>query len=219
MDEAMAHCARGASVWKFAGSEEGGEPDIVLACAGDVPTLEACAAAWLLRKYVPEIRVRLVNVVDLGVLMSPDANPHGADDITFESLFTRAVPVIFAFHGYPWVIHSVVHGRANESRFHVRGYMNEGTTTTPFDMVVLNRMSRFHLAMEALKYVPRLRSRTSDVIDRFNQKLYEHQVYTRQNFADLPEIANWHWTDDFSQPTHPPALAKDQPRMALFTNV
>jgi xylulose-5-phosphate/fructose-6-phosphate phosphoketolase len=218
MDEAMTHCARGASIWKFAGNDDGGEPDVVLACAGDVPTTEACAAAWLLRKHVPEVQVRLVNVVDLGVLMSPDASPHGADDITFESLFTETAPVIFAYHGYPWVIHSVVHGRANESRFHVRGYMNEGTTTTPFDMVVLNRLSRFHLAMEALKYVPRVRSKASDVIDMFNRKLYEHQVYTREHLADMPEIVNWHWTDDLSEPSAPPPLAKGQPRMAMFTD-
>ncbi|MDQ5854453.1 MAG: phosphoketolase family protein, partial [Chloroflexota bacterium] len=203
MDQAREHCSRGASTWGFASNDAGGEPDIVLACAGDVPTLETVAAAWLLRKYVPDIRVRVVNVVDLGVLMHPDAHPHGLDNVAFESLFTQNVHVIFAFHGYRWVIHSVVHGRTNEERFHVRGFMEEGTTTTPFDMVVVNKMSRFHLAMDALKYVPRLRSQTAEVVDRFERKLHEHEVYTRAHFVDLPEIANWRWTDDFSETTSP----------------
>ena len=150
--------------------------------------------------------------------MSPDAHPHGMDEMAFESLFTRAVPVIFAFHGYPWVIHSVVHGRPNEARFHVHGYRDEGTTTTPFDMLVLNQMSRFHLAMDALKYVPRLRSQASDVVDRFNRKLYEHQVYIREHLADLPEIVNWHWTSDFSEPASPPPPAEPVARQT-FTDM
>jgi xylulose-5-phosphate/fructose-6-phosphate phosphoketolase len=217
-DEALAHCSQGASIWNFATNDGGTEPDIVLACAGDVPTIEACAASWLLQKYVPGIKVRVVNVVDLSVLMSPDDHPHGMDNISFNALFTRDVDVIFAFHGYRWLIHSMVHGRANEARFHVRGFNDEGTTTTPFDMVVRNKMSRFHLAIDALKHVPRLRSQASDVIDMFNRKLYEHDVYIQQHFQDMPEIRNWGWTKDFSEPTAPAPLAKGQPRAQLFTD-
>jgi xylulose-5-phosphate/fructose-6-phosphate phosphoketolase len=217
-DEALAHCSQGASIWKFATNDGGTEPDIVLACAGDVPTIEACAASWLLQKHVPGIKVRVVNVVDLNALMSPDDHPHGMDNISFNALFTRDVDVIFAFHGYRWLIHSMVHGRANEVRFHVRGFNDVGTTTTPFDMVVLNKMSRFHLAIDALKHVPRLRSQGSDAIDMFNRKLYEHHVYIRQHFQDMPEIRNWSWTKDFSEPAAPAPLAKGQPRAQMFTD-
>ena len=217
-DEALAHCSQGASIWKFATNDGGTEPDIVLACAGDVPTIEVCATSWLLQKCVPGIKVRVVNVVDLNALMSPDEHPHGMDNISFEALFTRDIDVIFAFHGYRWLIHSMVHGRANEARFHVRGFNDEGTTTTPFDMVVLNKMSRYHLAIDALKHVQRLRSQASDAIDMFNRKLYEHHAYIRQHFEDMPEIRNWHWTKDFSEPDAPPPLAKEQPRGQLFSD-
>jgi len=149
MEEALEHCSRGASTWKFATNDGGGEPDVVLACAGDVPTIEICATSWLLQKYVPGIKVRVVNVVDLSVLMMPDDHPHGMDNMSFNALFTTDAPVIFAFHNNRWLIHTMVHGRANEGRFHVRGYTDHGTTTTPFDMVVLNQMSRFHLAIDA----------------------------------------------------------------------
>ncbi len=151
MDEALEHCSRGASTWKFATNDGGAEPDVVLACAGDVPTIEICATSWLLQKHVPGIKVRVVNVVDLSVLMMPDDHPHGMDNMSFDALFTKDAPVIFAFHNNRWLIHTMVHGRSNEGRFHVRGYMDRGTTTTPFDMVVLNEMSRFHLAIDALK--------------------------------------------------------------------
>lgn len=159
-----------------------------------------------------------MNVVDLSVLMSPDDHSHGMDNISFNALFTRDVDVIFAFHGYRWLIHSMVHGRANEARFHVRGFNDVGSTTTPFDMVVLNKMSRFHLAIDALKHVPRLRSQVSDAIGMFNRKLYEHHVYIRQHFRDMPEIRNWHWTKDFSEPSVPPPLTKGHPRENLFTD-
>jgi xylulose-5-phosphate/fructose-6-phosphate phosphoketolase len=217
-DEALAHCSQGASIWKFATNDGGTEPDIVLACAGDVPTIEACAASWLLQKHVPGIKVRVVNVVDLSVLMSPDDHPHGMDNISFDALFTPNVDVVFAFHGYRWLIHSMVHGRSHEGRFHVRGFNDEGTTTTPFDMVVLNKMSRYHLAIDALKHVPRLRSQASDAIDMFNCKLFEHHEYIRQHFEDMPEIRNWSWTKDFSEPSVPAPLAKGQPRAQLFTD-
>lgn len=209
IDEARQHCSRGASVWNFASNDDGQDPDVVLACCGDVPTIETVATSWLLQKHMPELRVRVVNIVDLGVVMHPDAHPHGMDNMAFESLFTNTVPVIFAFHGYRWVIHSVVHGRANESRFHVRGYMEEGTTTTPFDMVVQNKMSRFQLAIDALKLVPRLGSKGADVIDLFERKLYDHKAYVHEKLVDLPEIVNWHWTDDFSESNEPPPSAHE----------
>ena len=218
MELAREHCSQGASTWEFASNDKGSDPDVILACVGDVPTLETCAASWLLQKYVREVKVRVVNVVDLGVLMSPNDHPHGMDDISFEAMFTKDVPVIFAFHGYPWVIHPMVHGRANEARFHVRGFRDRGTTTTPFDMVVLNKMSRFHLAMDALKYLKRQRSHASDVIDMFNRKLYEHHSYIREHLEDMPEIRNWRWTADFSEPTAPPPLAKGHPRGQLFSD-
>ena len=218
MDEALEHCSRGASTWKFASNDEGEEPDVVLACAGDVPTIEICAASWLLQKYVPGIKVRVVNVVDLTALMMPDDHPHGMDNMSFNELFTKDAHVIFAFHNNRWLIHTMVHGRSNEARFHVRGYMDQGTTTTPFDMVVLNKMSRFHLAIDALKHVSRLRSQVSDVVDMFNRKLYEHHDYIRQHLEDMPEIRNWRWTADFSEPTAPPPLAKGHPRGSVFSD-
>jgi xylulose-5-phosphate/fructose-6-phosphate phosphoketolase len=218
MEEALEHCSRGASTWQFATNDGGGEPDIVLACAGDVPTIEICATSWLLQKYVPGIKVRVVNVVDLTALMLPRDHPHGMDNMSFDALFTTDAPVIFAFHNNRWLIHSMVHGRSNEARFHVRGYMDRGTTTTPFDMVVLNEMSRFHLAIDALNNIPRLQSHVSGVIDMFNAKLYEHHSYIREHLEDMPEIRHWHWTPDFSVATTPPPLAKGHPRAALFSD-
>jgi xylulose-5-phosphate/fructose-6-phosphate phosphoketolase len=218
MDEALEHCSRGASIWKFATNDEGGEPDVILACAGDVPTIETCAAAWLLQKHVLGIKVRVVNVVDLTALMMPDDHPHGMDNMSFDALFTKAAPVIFAFHNNRWLIHSMVHGRSNESRFHVRGYMDVGTTTTPFDMVVINEMSRYHLALEALKHIPRLRAEAAHAVDFFNQELHRHYDYIRENLEDMPEIRDWHWTSDFSMPTAPPPLAKGHPRASMFTD-
>ncbi len=218
MSEALEHCSRGASIWKFATNDEGGDPDIVLGCAGDVPTIEICATAWLLRKHVPGIKVRVVNVVDLNVLMMPDDHPHGMDNMSFNALFTENVHVIFAFHNNRWLIHQLVHGRSNESRFHVRGYMDKGTTTTPFDMVVLNEMSRYHLAIEALKHVSRLRSEASKAMDMFYEKLDEHNAYIRRHLEDMPEIRNWWWTPDFHDPDAPAPLAKGHARPSTFTN-
>jgi xylulose-5-phosphate/fructose-6-phosphate phosphoketolase len=150
--------------------------------------------------------------------MSLDRHPHGMTDAAFEALFTRTVPVIFAYHGYTWAIHSMVHGRANEARFHVRGFVDQGTTTTPFDMVVLNRMSRYHLANEALKYVPRLRIPAAVAIDGFNRKLAEHRTYIREHLEDLPEIENWRWTSDMSEPAGPAPLAKGHPTGQVFSD-
>jgi xylulose-5-phosphate/fructose-6-phosphate phosphoketolase len=213
MEEAVDHCAKGASAWKWAGKEggqgndagerkdtgkgneaEGGTPDVILGCAGDVPTLETVAAAWLLRQHIPDLRVRLVNVVDL-MSLSPQAyHPHGMSAEYFESLFTATAPVIFAFHGYVRIIHDLVHGRPDPARFHVRGFMEEGTTTTPFDMVVLNQMSRYHLAMEAVKRVDRIRQQVEGFLDFCETKLKEHRAYICANLDDMPEIKDWKWS-------------------------
>jgi xylulose-5-phosphate/fructose-6-phosphate phosphoketolase len=195
MDVARRHCARGASVWSWAGNDEGSDPDVVIGCAGDVPTLEAVAAAWLLRKHLPELRVRLVNVVDLMVLSPPAYHPHGMDPEGFLEMFTESAPVIFAFHGYRRMIHDLVHGRPNPERFHVRGYMEEGTTTTPFDMVVVNGVSRYHLAMEALRRVPRFESQALRLTEYFESKLTEHRLYIQEHLEDMPEIRDWTWSD------------------------
>jgi xylulose-5-phosphate/fructose-6-phosphate phosphoketolase len=218
MEEALEHCSRGASTWQFASNDGGGEPDVVLACAGDVPTIEICATSWLLQKHVPGIKVRVVNVVDLSALMKPESHPHGMDNMSFNQLFTTDAPVIFAFHNNRWLIHSMVHGRSNEARFHVRGYMDRGTTTTPFDMVVLNEMSRYHLALDALFQIPRLRVAAEKAVELFNAKLYEHHTYIREHLEDMPEITNWRWTADFSEASSPPPLAKGHPRASLFTD-
>jgi xylulose-5-phosphate/fructose-6-phosphate phosphoketolase len=218
MDEAIEHCSHGASTWKFATNDEGGEPDVVLACAGDVPTIEICAASWLLQKHVPGIKVRVVNVVDLMTLMFPDKHAHGMDEMSFNALFTEKAPVIFAFHNNRWLIHTLVHGRSNEGRFHVHGYMDHGTTTTPFDMVVLNEMSRFHLALDALKHIPRLRLQAENAINFFNQELQRHHDYIREHLEDMPEIRNWQWTKDFSDAAAPAPLAKGHPQKAMFTD-
>jgi xylulose-5-phosphate/fructose-6-phosphate phosphoketolase len=195
MDAARRHCARGASVWQWASNDEGGEPDVVLGCAGDVPTLETVAAAWLLRKHIPELRVRVVNVVDLMTLSPPAYHPHGVDAEAFLEMFTQRAPVIFAFHGYRRMIHDLVHGRPNPARFHVRGYIEEGTTTTPFDMVVVNNVSRYHLAMEALRRVPRLELQAAQVIQMFEEELAKHRAYIQQHLEDMPEVREWTWSE------------------------
>jgi xylulose-5-phosphate/fructose-6-phosphate phosphoketolase len=218
MDEALEHCSRGASTWKFATNDDGGKPDVVLACAGDVPTIETCAASWLLQKHVPGIKVRVVNVVDLMTLMFPDKHAHGMDEMSFNALFTETAPVIFAFHNNRWLIHTLVHGRSNEARFHVHGYMDQGTTTTPFDMVVLNEMSRFHLALDALKHIPRLRLQAEEAITFFKQELSRHHDYIREHLEDMPEISNWQWTKDFSESITPAPMAKGHPQKAMFTD-
>lgn len=194
MEAAVDHCTRGASIWKWA-SNDNGKPDVVLAAAGDIPALETVAAAWLLRKYAPEIKVRVVNVVDLMTLSPPAYHPHGLDPQAFVDLFTEDKTVIFAFHGYVRMIHDLVHGRSNPERFHVRGYMEEGTTTTPFDMVVLNNVSRYHLAMLALKYLPQFRLKYANLDNEFESKLAQHRIYIQQYLDDMPEIKEWKWTE------------------------
>jgi xylulose-5-phosphate/fructose-6-phosphate phosphoketolase len=194
LEEAHQHCAAGAGIWEWASTCAGDErPDIVLACAGDVPTQEALAAAELLREYVPTLKVRFVNVVDLMALLPENDHPHGYADSVFDDLFTPDRHVVFAFHGYPRAVHQLVHGRSNPGRFHVRGFSEQGTTTTPFDMVVLNRMSRFHLVKEVL----RRSSVRADGWDRLvalcDRRLEEHHAYVREHLADLPDIADWTW--------------------------
>lgn len=194
IDEAIAHAARGASVWEWASTAEGRTPHVVLACAGDTPTLETVAAAWLLRQLAPELRVRVVNVVDLMTLFPSDVHPHGMSAEQFESLFTRDRPVVFAFHGYRYAIHQLVHGRPDPARFHVRGFMEQGTTTTPFDMVVLNEMSRFHLAILALRHAPLAAERIESLITTLEQRIHDTVQYTREHLEDPPDIRNWRWT-------------------------
>lgn len=197
IDEAKAHCARGASIWEWAGSEarddDGGEPDVVLACAGDIVTLETMAAAWWLRKKAPDLRIRVVNVVDLMSLASPTEHAHGMPVERFEELFTADTDVVFAFHGYAGAVHQLLHGRPNPGRFHVRGYREEGTTTTPFDMVVLNETSRFHLVIEALRRSRRPHAHAEILADECREVLKKHAAYVREHFEDLPEIRQWSW--------------------------
>ena len=194
MDAAIAHCARGASVWEWASTARGEDLDIVLGCAGDTPTLETVAAAWWIRHNVPELKIRVVNVVDLMTMFPPDQHPHGMDDAGFVELFTADKPVIFAFHGYRRAIHEVVHGRQDEARFHVRGFNEQGTTTTPFDMVILNGMSRYHLCIEALRRSALPAEVTRPLIARLHALITEAVDYSRQHLEDQPEIRNWVWT-------------------------
>jgi xylulose-5-phosphate/fructose-6-phosphate phosphoketolase len=195
MDEAKAHCARGASTWEWASNDDG-RPDVVMASAGDVPTEEAVAAAWLLHRELPDLRVRMVNVVDLFTMVSRDYHPHGLDAETFADIFTTDKPVIFAFHGYPRVIHELLHHRPNPQRFHVHGYLEEGRTTTPFDMRVLNQISRYHLAINALRRVDRVKSKAGHIIDKFEERLEAHRSYIKVHDQDMPEIREWKWSPD-----------------------
>ncbi len=194
MEEAIAHCARGAGVWEMY-SHQWEAPDIVLACAGDIPTQEIIAAAWLLRRHVPDLKIRVVNVVDLMRLCPAERHPHGMGDAEFTEIFTANAPVVFAFHGYPGVIHDLLHGRSAHDRFHVRGYLEEGTTTTPFDMVVLNKMSRLHLCLDVMRYVPNILAEGAALIAYCSEMLEAHELYIREHFDDLPEIKDWVWSE------------------------
>ncbi len=192
MDAAVKHCTAGAGIWEWASNDAGLEPDAVVACCGDVPTMEALAAVDLLRTNVPDLKIRFVNVVDLMTLQPPSEHPHGMPDKDYDSLFTCDKPIVFNFHGYPWLIHRLTYRRANQL-LHVRGYKEEGTTTTPFDMCVLNEIDRFHIAMEVLDRVPRVRDMAAHAREHFRMKLIEHQQYTREFGDDLPEVKNWKW--------------------------
>jgi xylulose-5-phosphate/fructose-6-phosphate phosphoketolase len=193
IDEAVDHCARGASVWEWAGNEVEEEPDVVLAAAGDVPTMEILAAAEWLREHVPDLKVRVVNVVDLMTLFQRDVHLHGMSETDFVDLFTADRPVIFAFHGYQRAIHEIVHGRVNAERFHVRGFNEQGTTTTPFNMVVLNGMSRYHLCIEALRRSTRFAQEADEHIAELEGLIQQSVAYAREHFEDPPEISEWTW--------------------------
>jgi xylulose-5-phosphate/fructose-6-phosphate phosphoketolase len=196
MDDAQLHCARGLGIWDWASTDHGGEPDVVLACAGDVPTLEVLAAADLLRQHLPDLKVRVVNVVDLLRLQPETEHPHGLADRDFDAIFTADKPVVFAYHGYPWLIHRLTYRRANHHNIHVRGYIEEGTTTTPFDMVVLNNLDRYHLVMDVIDRTPSLGERAALVHQHMIDKRTEHWNYIREFGDDMPEVKDWHWPGD-----------------------
>ncbi|MER9654205.1 phosphoketolase family protein [Mesorhizobium sp. M0152] len=194
VEEAEAHCKAGAGIWEWAGTVSGGEePDVVLACAGDVPTLETLAAADILRVALPDLKVRVVNVVDLMTLQSNTEHPHGLTDPAFDALFTETRPVIFAYHGYPYLIHRLTYRRANHDNMHVHGFREEGTTTTPFDMVVLNELDRYHLALAAIARVPGLAERAKSLVNELHRGLAKHKAYVREHGEDMPEIQKWSW--------------------------
>jgi len=194
MAAATAHCAAGIGIWHWASNDSDGEPDVVMACCGDVPTLETLAAVSVLREHLPELKVRLVNVVDLMKLQSELEHPHGLSDAEFDKLFTTDKPVIFAFHAYPWLIHRLTYRRTNHHNIHVRGYKEEGTITTPFDMAVLNELDRFHLVMDTIDRVPQTGEAGARLKRHLEAKLREHRLFIGQNGQDLPEILNWKWT-------------------------
>jgi xylulose-5-phosphate/fructose-6-phosphate phosphoketolase len=193
MEQATEHCAMGLSIWEWASSDQGGEPDVVMACCGDVPTLETLAAVDLLRTLAPELRVRVINVVDLMRLQPASEHPHGLADKDFDELFTVDKPIIFAFHGYPWLIHRLTYRRRNHENLHVRGYKEEGSTTTPFDMTVRNDLDRFHLVKDVAERVPKMAARAGHIAQAMREKLMRHQAYIGQRGEDLPEIRGWRW--------------------------
>jgi xylulose-5-phosphate/fructose-6-phosphate phosphoketolase len=193
MDAAVKHCTEGVGIWQWASNDQIDETDVVMACCGDVPTLETLAAVSILREHLPELKIRVVNVVDLMKLEPPSEHPHGLSDTDFDAIFTRAKPVIFAFHGYPWLIHRLTYRRTNHNHIHVRGYKEEGTITTPFDMTVLNELDRFHLAMDAVDRLPQTGDPGIYLKQQLKDKLIEHKQYIDKHGQDLPEIRNWKW--------------------------
>jgi xylulose-5-phosphate/fructose-6-phosphate phosphoketolase len=196
MDQAIKHCEAGLGIWPWASNDRGGEPDVVMACCGDVPTLETLAAVSLLREHEPELKIRVVNVVDLMTLQPPSEHPHGLADRDFDALFTVDKPIIFAFHGYPWLIHRLTYRRTGHDNLHVRGYKEEGTTTTPFDMCVINDLDRFHLVGDVIDRVPKLGERAAYAKQQIRDKLIDHREYIRRYGDDMPEIKNWTWSGE-----------------------
>ncbi len=195
MDQAIKHCTAGIGIWEWASNDKGGEPDVVMACAGDIPTLETLAATHLLRGIMPELKIRFVNVVDLMTLQPSEEHPHGLANRDFDALFTTDKPIIFAYHGYPWLIHRLTYRRTNHKNLHVRGYKEEGTTTTPFDMVVRNDMDRFHLVADVIDRVAKLGDHAAYAKQAIRDKLIEHAEYIARYGNDLPEIRDWRWTE------------------------
>jgi xylulose-5-phosphate/fructose-6-phosphate phosphoketolase len=195
MEGAITHSTRGIGIWEWASSDDGHEPDVVLACAGDIPTLETLAAAALLREHLPDLKVRVVNVVDLMRLQPDSEHPHGMPDAEFDALFTASRPVIFAYHGYPWLIHRLSYRRRNHANLHVRGYKEEGTTTTPFDMVMLNDLDRFHLVMDVIDRMPGLGERAAGLRQQMADERLRHRAYTREHGDDPPDVRDWTWPD------------------------
>jgi xylulose-5-phosphate/fructose-6-phosphate phosphoketolase len=193
MEEAILHCTRGLGIWDWA-SNDGGDPDVVAACCGDIPTLETLAAVDILRRELPDLKVRVVNVVDLMRLQEESEHPHGLSDSDFDTLFTVDRPVVFAYHGYPWLIHRLTYRRTNHANIHVRGYKEEGTTTTPFDMVMLNDLDRYHLVMDVIDRVPGLRSHAAALRQEMVDARLRARAYTREHGEDAPEISGWTWT-------------------------
>jgi xylulose-5-phosphate/fructose-6-phosphate phosphoketolase len=194
MDDAVVHCTKGIGIWDWASTDHGEDPDVVLGCAGDVPTMEALAAVDLLRGFFPDLRIRFVNVVDLMRLQDDLEHPHGLSDPDFDALFTTDKPIIFAYHGYPWLIHRLTYRRRNHGNLHVRGYKEEGTTTTPFDMTVLNDLDRYHLAIDVIDRVSRLHGRSAHAREWLRNKLIDHRRYTRTHGEDMPEVRHWEWS-------------------------
>ncbi|HEU0286591.1 MAG TPA: hypothetical protein VFR22_06070 [Nocardioidaceae bacterium] len=192
MDQAVLHATRGVGIWEWASNDDG-DPDVVLACAGDVPTLEVLAATDLIRRELPDLKVRVVNVVDLMRLQHEREHPHGMSDREFDALFTTDRPVVFAYHGYPWLIHRLTYRRTNHPNFHVRGYIEEGTTTTPFDMVVMNNLDRFHLVIDVIDRVPGLGQRAAQLRQDLTDLRIRHWAYVREHGEDLPEVRDWVW--------------------------
>jgi xylulose-5-phosphate/fructose-6-phosphate phosphoketolase len=193
MEDAIVHCTRGVGIWQWASSDGGQEPDVVLACAGDIPTLETLGAAALLREELPDLKVRVVNVVDLMRLQPDTEHPHGLPDAEFDSIFTTDKPIVFAYHGYPWLIHRLAYRRTNHPNLHVRGYKEEGTTTTPFDMVMLNDLDRFHLVIDVIDRVPGLAARAAGLRQELVERRLQARAYTRQHGEDDPAISGWTW--------------------------
>jgi xylulose-5-phosphate/fructose-6-phosphate phosphoketolase len=193
MDQAVKHCTIGVGIWEWASNDQGGEPDVVMACCGDVPTLETLAAVMILREELPDLKIRVINVVDLMTLQSPSEHSHGLSDKDFDALFTKNKPVIFAYHGYPWLIHRLTYRRTNHNNIHVRGYKEEGTTTTPFDMTVMNDLDRFDLVSDTVQRLPQLGSRIGYITQAMREKLIAHKEYVRKYGQDMPEVRNWQW--------------------------
>jgi xylulose-5-phosphate/fructose-6-phosphate phosphoketolase len=198
MEDAIEHCTQGIGIWEWASNDQGLEPDVVMASCGDVPTLESLAAVSILRKHLPELKIRVINVVDLMKLQPNTEHPHGLSDPDFDALFTKDKPIVFAFHGYPWLVHRMTYKRTNHENIHVRGCKEEGTITTYFDMTVLNDLDRFHLVQDVINRLPTLGEKGAKLKQLMKDKLIEHKQYINKNGQDMPEIRNWKWNQEIT---------------------